>query len=176
MQLEIRGTKPSQCYQMGGRFIHIAHSITFIKLTFKIYLFEARPPRIISFICLLVLLQPREHKKLEPYSRLCCFLCYGETQKGYRHYDPIAHCFRISCHVVFWEHRLFTKVSQFRSSFSVSYVLDILPDESSNTSPEVLTLDHSTKIPNHTSGSSFDELPPLFCWGPCSCPFRGACT
>ncbi|RVW84580.1 Retrovirus-related Pol polyprotein from transposon RE1 [Vitis vinifera] len=29
-----------------------------------------------------VLLQPHEHNKLEPRSRLCCFLGYGETQKG----------------------------------------------------------------------------------------------
>ncbi|KAL6335455.1 hypothetical protein AAG906_029698 [Vitis piasezkii] len=32
-----------------------------------------------------VLLQPHEHNKLEPRSRLCCFLGYGETQKGYRY-------------------------------------------------------------------------------------------
>ena len=30
-----------------------------------------------------VLLQPHEHNKLEPQSRLCCFLDYGKTQKGY---------------------------------------------------------------------------------------------
>ena len=29
-----------------------------------------------------VLLQPHEHNKLEPQSRLCCFLGYGETQNG----------------------------------------------------------------------------------------------
>ena len=29
-----------------------------------------------------VLLQPHEHNKLEPRSRFCCFLGYGETQKG----------------------------------------------------------------------------------------------
>ena len=28
-----------------------------------------------------VLFQPHEHNKLEPQSRLCCFLGYGETQK-----------------------------------------------------------------------------------------------
>uniref|UniRef100_A0A2N9G147 FAD-binding PCMH-type domain-containing protein n=1 Tax=Fagus sylvatica TaxID=28930 RepID=A0A2N9G147_FAGSY len=56
-----------------------------------------------------VLLQPHEHNKLEPRSRLCCFLGYGETQKGYRYYDPITHRLRISRHVVFWEHHLFTE-------------------------------------------------------------------
>ncbi|XP_041009311.1 uncharacterized protein LOC121253352 [Juglans microcarpa x Juglans regia] len=30
----------------------------------------------------------REHTKLEPRSRLCCFLGYDETQKGYRCYNP----------------------------------------------------------------------------------------
>ena len=30
-----------------------------------------------------VFLQSHEHNKLEPQSRLCCFLGYGETQKGY---------------------------------------------------------------------------------------------
>ncbi|RVW45813.1 Retrovirus-related Pol polyprotein from transposon RE1 [Vitis vinifera] len=35
-----------------------------------------------------VLLQPHEHNKLEPRSRLCCFLGYGETQKGYFDVSP----------------------------------------------------------------------------------------
>ena len=54
-----------------------------------------------------VLLQPHEHNKLEPRSRFCCFLGYGETQKGYRCYDPVSHCLRVSRNVVFWEHRSF---------------------------------------------------------------------
>ena len=57
-----------------------------------------------------VLLQPHEHNKLNPRSHLCCFLGYGETKKGYRYYDPIAHRHRISHHVVFREHRLFTEL------------------------------------------------------------------
>ncbi|RVW70826.1 Retrovirus-related Pol polyprotein from transposon RE1 [Vitis vinifera] len=43
-----------------------------------------------------VLLQPHEHNKLEPRSRLCCFLGYDETQKGYRCYDPVSHRLRVS--------------------------------------------------------------------------------
>ncbi|RVX04557.1 Retrovirus-related Pol polyprotein from transposon TNT 1-94 [Vitis vinifera] len=43
-----------------------------------------------------VLLQPHEHNKLEPRSRLCCFLGYGETQKGYRCYDPVSHRLHVS--------------------------------------------------------------------------------
>ena len=48
-----------------------------------------------------VLLQPHEHNKLEPQSRLCCFLGYGKTQKGYRFYDPVSHHLRVSRNVVF---------------------------------------------------------------------------
>uniref|UniRef100_A0A2N9G1T1 Integrase catalytic domain-containing protein n=1 Tax=Fagus sylvatica TaxID=28930 RepID=A0A2N9G1T1_FAGSY len=87
-----------------------------------------------------VLLQPHEHNKLEPRSRLCCFLGYGETQKGYRCYDPIAHRLRISRHVVFWEHRLFTE-----SRFLLS--------------PAVSTSIPQTESSDHSSGSSSQETP-----------------
>jgi hypothetical protein len=82
-----------------------------------------------------------------------------------RCYDPIAHRLRISRHVVFWEHRLFTKVSQFRSSFSLSSLLDLFP-EVSTPSPELFppSLEVSTSIPqtessDHSSGSSSNETP-----------------
>eukprot|EP00261_Vitis_vinifera_P032956 XP_019074199.1 PREDICTED: uncharacterized protein LOC109122214 [Vitis vinifera] len=61
---------------------------------------------------------------------LCCFLGYGETQKGYRCYDPVSHRLRVSRNVVFWEHRLFVELSHFRSSLTNSFVLEIFPDES----------------------------------------------
>nr|CAN67240.1 hypothetical protein VITISV_037460 [Vitis vinifera] len=77
-----------------------------------------------------VLLQPHEHNKLEPRSTLCCFLGYGETQKGYRCYDLVSHRLRVSRNVVFWEHRLFVELSHFRSSLTNSSVLEIFPDES----------------------------------------------
>jgi hypothetical protein len=48
-----------------------------------------------------VLLQPHEHSKLEPRSRLCCFLGYGNEHKGYHCLDPISQRLRISRHVVF---------------------------------------------------------------------------
>ena len=51
-----------------------------------------------------VLFQPHDYNKLEPRSRLYCFLGYSKTQKGYRCYDHVFHCLRISCNVVFWEH------------------------------------------------------------------------
>jgi hypothetical protein len=37
-----------------------------------------------------VTLPSHERTKLEPHSRLCCFLGYGITQKSYHCYDPIA--------------------------------------------------------------------------------------
>ena len=76
-----------------------------------------------------VLLQPHEHNKLEPRSRLCCFLGYGETQKRYRCYDPVFHHLRVSRNVVFWEHRSFVKLSHFHATLSSSSVLDLFPKE-----------------------------------------------
>uniref|UniRef100_A0A2N9ICW1 Integrase catalytic domain-containing protein n=1 Tax=Fagus sylvatica TaxID=28930 RepID=A0A2N9ICW1_FAGSY len=112
-----------------------------------------------------VLLQPHEHNKLEPRSRLCCFLGYGETQKGYRCYDPIAHRLRVSRHVVFWEHRLFIEVSQFRPSFSLSSLSDLFPEVSTPSpelfppSPEVSTSIPQTKSSDHSFGLSSKETP-----------------
>ena len=76
-----------------------------------------------------VLLQSHEHNKLEPRSRLCCFLGYGETQKRYRCYDPVSHRLRVSRNVVFWEHRSFVEFSHFRVFLSSSSALDLFPDE-----------------------------------------------
>ena len=80
------------------------------------------------FACF-ILLQPHEHNKLEPRSRLCCFLGYGKTQKGYRCYDHVSRRLRISRNVVFWEHHSFVELSHFRASLSSSSVLDLFPDE-----------------------------------------------
>ena len=76
-----------------------------------------------------VLLQPHEHNKLEPWSRLCYFLGYSKTQKGYQCYDPVSHRLRISSNVVFWGHRLFVELSHFRAFLSSSSVLNLFPDE-----------------------------------------------
>ena len=76
-----------------------------------------------------ILLQPHEYNKLEPWSRLCCFLSYGETQKGYRCYDLVSHRLRISHNVVFWEHRSFVELPHFHTSLSSSFVLDLFLDE-----------------------------------------------
>ena len=82
-----------------------------------------------------VLLQLHKHDKLESRSRFCCFLGYGETQKGYRCYDPVSHRLHISCNVVFWEHRSFVELSHFRASLSASSVLDLFLDE-----PHILSI------------------------------------
>uniref|UniRef100_A0A2N9J0X6 Integrase catalytic domain-containing protein n=1 Tax=Fagus sylvatica TaxID=28930 RepID=A0A2N9J0X6_FAGSY len=68
-----------------------------------------------------VLLQPHEHSKLEPRSRLCCFLGYGIEHKGYRCWDPISQRLRISRHVVFWEHTMFNSLSKFTTCFTPSF-------------------------------------------------------
>ena len=76
-----------------------------------------------------ILLQSHEHNKLEPRSRFCYFLGYGETQKGYQCYDLVSHRLCISCNVVFWEYRLFVELSHFRASLSSSSILDLFPDK-----------------------------------------------
>ena len=99
-----------------------------------------------------VLLQPHEYNKLEPRSRLCCFLGCGETQKGYQCYDPVSYRLRISRNVVFWEHRLFVKLSHFHASLSSSSVLDKAHI------PSVAALDSPVVIPN--SPVDFSIQPP----------------
>ena len=76
-----------------------------------------------------VLLQPHEYNKLEPRSRLCCFLGYDKTQKEYWCYDPVSHCLYVSRNVVFWEHHSFIELSHFRAFLSSSSVLDVFPNE-----------------------------------------------
>ncbi|KAA0064060.1 Retrovirus-related Pol polyprotein from transposon TNT 1-94 [Cucumis melo var. makuwa] len=65
-----------------------------------------------------VLLHPHEHTKLEPRARLCCFLGYGTEHKGFRCWDPLSNRLRISRHVTFWEHTMFSRLSSFHTSFS----------------------------------------------------------
>ena len=105
-----------------------------------------------------------------------CFLGYGETQKGYRCYDPVSHRLHVSRNVVFWEHRSFVELSHFHASLSSSSVLDLFPDEAHIPSvaapdppvvafdPHVVTLDSPTDfsvqpldISNHFPSSPFNE-------------------
>jgi hypothetical protein len=119
-----------------------------------------------------VLLQSHERTKLEPRSRLCCFLGYGVEQKGYRCYDPVSHRLRISRHVVFWEHKLFHEVGKFcmpafppfttllEMRLSHSTTGDICPESSSlelqsSNAHDVATLESldyaPSEAPAHTS-------------------------
>jgi hypothetical protein len=75
--------------------------------------------RIFGCVCF-VLLPPHKRTKLEPHSRLFCFLGYGIEHKGYHCYDPISKRLRISQHVTFWEHRFFSSMESFPSSPSSS--------------------------------------------------------
>ena len=123
---------------LGKAALHVVHAINRIpspiihNQTPYEYLFGSPPDchhlRSFGSACF-ILLQPHKHNKLESRSRLCCFLGYGETQKGYQCYDPISHHLRISRNVVFWEHYSFIKLSYFRASLSTSSVLDIFSDE-----------------------------------------------
>jgi hypothetical protein len=81
-----------------------------------------------------VLLQPHEHSKLEPRSRLCCFLGYGIEHKGYHCWDPISQRLHISRHVVFWEHTTFNSLYKFKTcstpSFFTNPSLPLFPHDS----------------------------------------------
>ena len=70
-----------------------------------------------------------------------CFLGYGETQKGYRCYDPI------SQNVDFWEHRSFFELSHFRSSMSTSSILELFLDKLHI--PSIVTHDPPLDFTNH---------------------------
>jgi hypothetical protein len=83
------------------------------------------------------LFQPHEYSKLEPRSRLCCFLGYGIEHKGYRCWDPISQRLRISHHVVFWEHTTFNSFSKFTTCFTPSFFTNpSLPLFPHTTSPD----------------------------------------
>ena len=66
-----------------------------------------------------VSLPPHERTKLQPRTRLYCFLGYDVSQKGFYCYNPISHRLRVSHHVEFWEHHPFTSLQQFPTSSSL---------------------------------------------------------
>ena len=68
--------------------------------------------RVFGCLCF-VSLPSHERNKLEPLSWLCCFLGYGISQKGFRCYDTISCHLRISRHVEFWEHQIFSSRQHF---------------------------------------------------------------
>jgi transposase InsO family protein len=119
--------------------------------------------RIFGSACF-VLLQPHERTKLEPRSRLCCFLGYGVEQKGYRCYDPVSRRLRISRHVVFWEHRLFHEVGKFNMPsfppFTTLLEIPLSPTPTSNVLPESISLEQqSSDALDATSPTSPGSVP-----------------
>lgn len=100
-----------------------------------------------------VLLQPHERTKLEPRDCLYCFLGYGIEHKGYRCWDPYSKRLRISRHVIFWEHKMFSSMSQFHLtsaptlSFFTDPSVELFPDESNNSSPDELPCTISPEVP-----------------------------
>ena len=107
-----------------------------------------------------VLLQPHERTKLEPRARLCCFLGYGIEHKGYRCWDPSSKRLRISRHVIFWEHKMFSSLSPFHLSphssppYFTDSSIDLFPDDVDTASPEF----HAT-IPLEVPVSPADPAP-----------------
>uniref|UniRef100_A0A2N9G329 Uncharacterized protein n=1 Tax=Fagus sylvatica TaxID=28930 RepID=A0A2N9G329_FAGSY len=92
--------------------------------------------RVFGCVCF-VSLPSHERNKLEPRSRLCCFLGYGISQKGFRCYDPISRRLRISRHVEFWEHQTFSSRQHF--PLISSSMTPIFTDPSINLYPDPVT-------------------------------------
>ena len=110
--------------------------------------------RVFRCVCF-VLLHDHERNKLQSRSRLCCFLGYGISKKGYRFYDPISKRLRVSRHVVFWEHKMFYQLPHVPVSLipSIDPLSDLFPEESPTSlfeSPPSIT-----DVSSHAS----DELP-----------------
>ena len=110
-----------------------------------------------------VMLQPHERTKLEPRARLCCFLGYGIQEKGYRCWDPVSKRLRISRHVVFWEHKMFSTLSAFQISRSESPYftdggVDLFPDANDSS-----IQDSSNTLAEAFASSTEDENTPSTC-------------
>ena len=115
-----------------------------------------------GFVCF-VLLHPHEHNKLEPRLKICYFLGYNKTQKGYRYYDPVSHRLLISYNVVFWEHNSFVKPSHFSASLSSLSILDLFPNKAyipSVAAPDSLVFAPDSPIFAPDSPIDFSVQPP----------------
>lgn len=93
------------------------------------------------FGCTCFILRPSvECNKLSSHSIICVFLSYGEGQKGYHCYDPVAQQLYISCHVFFLDHIPFfsipTKCHTLSKSniICIDHLLDDPPNPMSPTS------------------------------------------
>jgi transposase InsO family protein len=113
-----------------------------------------------------VSLPSHERNKLEPRSRLCCFLGYGISQKGFRCYDPISRCFRISRHVEFWEHQTFSSRQHFpfiSSSMTPIFTdpsIDLYPDPVRDSAPPPSSSDVPYLVLSPAAGSPDSDPAP----------------
>ena len=93
------------------------------------------------------------------------FLGMKFVKKGYRCYDPISKCLRVSRHVVFWEHKIFYQLPHVPVS-PISYI-DPLPNlfpEESPTSiykPPPLVYDFPSSIYDVPSYASNEPPAPI---------------
>uniref|UniRef100_A0A2N9HB81 Integrase catalytic domain-containing protein n=1 Tax=Fagus sylvatica TaxID=28930 RepID=A0A2N9HB81_FAGSY len=114
--------------------------------------------RVFGCVCF-VSLPSHERNKLEPRSRLCCFLGYGISQKGFRCYDPISHRLRISRHVEFWEHQTFSSHQHFPFiSSSMTHIftdpsIDLYPDPVRDSAPPSSSSDVPSLVLSPAAGS-----------------------
>lgn len=124
--------------------------------------------RVFGCVCF-VLLQPHERTKLEPRARMCCFLGYGIEHKGYRCWDPLSRRLRVSRHVVFWEHKMFSSLSSFQVSPSSAppYIsdptIDLFPEDVDvpGVSPDDTIHDTPPMTTYPLESSSADPAPPV---------------
>ncbi|KAL5862149.1 hypothetical protein ACOSQ3_003432 [Xanthoceras sorbifolium] len=107
-----------------------------------------------------VSLPPHERTKLQPRVRLCCFLGYGISEKGFCCYDPISHRLRVSRHVEFWEHHPFISLQQFPASSSskspifTDLVLPLYPELVKDSSTSAASPDDSSPVLSSASDPS----------------------
>ena len=109
-----------------------------------------------------VSLPPHERTKLQPRARLYYFLGYGVSQKGFCCYDPISHRLRVSRYIEFWEHRPFTSLQQFPTSFSseslifTDLFLPLYPKLVEDSSTTAASSDNSSPVlPRHMTRLSW---------------------
>uniref|UniRef100_A0A2N9IJC8 Integrase catalytic domain-containing protein n=1 Tax=Fagus sylvatica TaxID=28930 RepID=A0A2N9IJC8_FAGSY len=121
--------------------------------------------RVFGCVCF-VSVPSHERNKLEPRSRLCCFLGYGISQKGFRCYDPISRRLRISHHVEFWEHQTFSSRQHFpfiSSSMTPIFTdpsIDLYPDPVRDSAPPPSSSDVPSLVLSPAAGSPDSDPTP----------------
>ena len=84
---------------------------------------------------------------------------YGTEHKGFRCWDPISQRLRISRHVTFWEHRMFSSLSSFHESLSSSH--PFVTDPSIDLFPSLDSTPCLLPIPEPTQSDHISALPDL---------------